>query len=435
MTPDRSDAPVRVPILDRIGFPHGFGWGLVAVIIFMIGDGIESTWLSNYLATAHGYSLTAAGWVVTSYGIVVAIGAFFAGALSDTMGARKVMTIGVGSFILFDLLFILAGLPSGNYALLLVTYCMRGLGYPLFGYGLLTWMMSIAPAGKGSSTAGWFWFAFSLGGQILGSFAASALLPSVGALATLWIGLVAVIVGGVGGLTMIRGGGAPANSEGGADVVGALWRGLSIIWRVPKIGLGGLVKVINLAGISGLAVFYVPYLVGTIGLDESSAILVFTVMGVFAVIGNLVWGFIGDILGYRRTTQWFATTLCFIGTLYLYYMPQVVGPNFAAIAIGGLIMGAGLSAFVPLTALMAGLAPEETGSALSIVNLGSGLATFVGPALAAIFIAPLGISGVVWVFAGMYAAAFVIMAFIRLPNDAKTTAEIPVADEPVTQVA
>jgi predicted MFS family arabinose efflux permease len=431
-----STTPQRRGLLDRVGFPRGMGWGLLAVVLFMIGDGIESTWLSNYLVTNDHYSLGQAGWVITAYGIVVAIGAFLSGALADAIGPRRVMTLGLVSFVVFDLLFILVGLTVGNYWLLIVVYCLRGLGYPLFGYGFLTWMMYRAQPGKESSTAGWFWFAFSLGSQILGSYAASALLPTTGAVATLWAGLGAVVVGGVGGLLLIRGGGSTATGD--APKVGAaIWQGLSIIWRVPKVGLGGLVKVINLSGILAFSVFYVPYLVGTIKMAEGPAILVFTVLGIFAVIGNLVWGFIGDVLGWRRTTQWFATTLCFIAVLWLFYVPQLVGPNFALVAVGGIIMGAGLSAFVPITALMAGFAPTETGSALSIVNLGSGLAAFVGPAIASIFVGIVGIGGVVWILAGMYAAAFVIMAFLRLPGDAKTTASIPtniVAETPATTI-
>jgi polyol permease family len=429
-------APPRRSFVDRLGFPRGLGWGLVAVVIFMIGDGIESTWLSNYLVTAEDYSLGQAGWVITAYGIVVAIGAFLSGALADAIGPRRVMLFGLVSFVIFDLLFILVGLTAHNYVLLLVVYCLRGLGYPLFGYGFLTWMMYRAEPGRESSTAGWFWFSFSLGSQILGSYAASALLPHVGAVPTLWAGLVAVIIGGGGGLLLMRGG-VPMKSGDAPRVASALWQGFSIIWRVPKVGLGGLVKVINLSGILAFSVFYVPYLVGTIGMDEASAILVFTILGIFAVIGNLVWGFLGDRIGWRRTTQWFATTLCFIAVLYLFYIPQVVGPNFPVIAIGGLIMGAGLSAFVPLTALMASFAPRETGSALSIVNLGSGLAAFVGPAIASIFVGIVGVGGVVWILAGMYAAAFVIMAFLRLPGNAKTTATIPadlIAETPTASV-
>lgn len=410
----------RAPALDRIGFPRGLGWGLLAVVVFLIGDGIELTWLTNFLNTVQHYTVQQSGFVVTAYGVIVAIGAFLSGALTDAIGPRRVMLLGLISFVVFDVLFITVGLTAHSYPLLLIFYALRGFGYPLFGYGLLTWMMYVAKPGKQASTAGWFWFAFSLGAQILGSYVSSLVLPTAGAFPTLYIGLGSVLVGGIGGLLLIRQKFVPSGAGQRGAIVKALGQGLSISWRIPKVGLGGLVKVINLSGVLAFSVFYVPYLVGTIKLSLAEAILVFTVLGVFAVIGNLAWGFIGDAIGWRVTVQWFATTLCFIAVLYLYYVPQLVGPNFGLIAIGAVIFGAGLSAFVPVTALMSALAPGETGSALSIVNFGSGLAAFVGPAIASVLIAPLGLGGVVWVLAALYAVAFVIMFFVRLPGDAKT---------------
>ncbi|WP_044358159.1 MFS transporter, partial [Paenibacillus sp. E194] len=61
------------------------------------------------------------------------------------------------------------------------------------------------------------------------------------------------------------------------------------------------------------------------------------------------------------------------------------------------------------------------GAAMSILNLGAGLSAFVGPALVALFIGSLGYAGITWLFAGLFAAAGVLMIFVTLPAEKKTT--------------
>ena len=64
--------------------------------------------------------------------------------------------------------------------------------------------------------------------------------------------------------------------------------------------------------------------------------------------------------------------------------------------------GIALAGFVPIAAIMAVLAPESRGASMSIMNLGSGLSTFTGPAIFGIFFPLVGVSGVIWIFAVMY---------------------------------
>jgi MFS family permease len=78
--------------------------------------------------------------------------------------------------------------------------------------------------------------------------------------------------------------------------------------------------------------------------------------------------------------------------------------------------GIALAGFVPIAAIMAVLAPESKGAAMSIMNLGSGMSTWIGPAIAGIFLPILGVSGVIWIFAFMYLAAAVISYKLRLPG-------------------
>ena len=132
-----------IAAVQRTGFPTDLTVGFFAVIVFVIGDGIEAVWITTYLSSADvGFTVSQASSIVTSYGVIVAIAAFLSGALCDALGCRKVMLIGLVSFLVFDALFIAVGLPSRTMWLLLLFYGMRGFGYPMFAYGFLTCALS-----------------------------------------------------------------------------------------------------------------------------------------------------------------------------------------------------------------------------------------------------------------------------------------------------
>ncbi|MNY23032.1 putative transporter YoaB [compost metagenome] len=96
----------------------------------------------------------------------------------------------------------------------------------------------------------------------------------------------------------------------------------------------------------------------------------------------------------------------------------------------GILWGALLAGYVPLSALVPSLVKKDKGAAMAVLNLGAGLAVFVGPAIVGIFIGSLGNTGVVWILAGLYVLSAVLTRFITLPNNAKTAH----AAEPLTVV-
>jgi MFS family permease len=100
----------------------------------------------------------------------------------------------------------------------------------------------------------------------------------------------------------------------------------------------------------------------------------------------------------------------------LYYVPHAFGANYALAVAAGMAYGTTLAGFVPIGAIMATLAPESRGAAMSIMNLGSGMSTFIGPAVAGLFLPVLGVSGVIWIFAFMYVVAAVISYTLRIPG-------------------
>ncbi|WP_275562856.1 MFS transporter [Streptomyces sp. 5-6(2022)] len=181
-----------LPWVERIGIPKPLMWGYVAVLVFMIGDGVESNYLEPYLRDS-GFSSSGAGLVISAYGAFVAIGSWLSGALSNLWGPRRVMRIGAVLWILFEVLFLAVALPIHNQTLVFVFYGLRGIAYPLFAYAFLLWIQLTARKELRGSAAGWFWFAYSAGLPTIGSGIAAVSIPLLGAYATFWLSLALVV--------------------------------------------------------------------------------------------------------------------------------------------------------------------------------------------------------------------------------------------------
>jgi MFS family permease len=66
---------------------------------------------------------------------------------------------------------------------------------------------------------------------------------------------------------------------------------------------------------------------------------------------------------------------------------------------------------------MPSLAPEEKGAALSLLNLGAGASVWVGPALVGLLLKPLGVAGLMWVFACLYLLSGILALTLRIPPE------------------
>ena len=156
-------------LLDRWGLPKALVYGYIGVLLFMIGDGVESGFISPYMADHGAGSDVRAGYVITLYGVAVMIASWFSGALSDVWGPRRVMMLGFVIWVVFDILYLVFALGTQNYVLMLVFYGIRGFGYPLFAFGFLVWITATAPSARLGTAVGWFYFAFTGGLPTLGS--------------------------------------------------------------------------------------------------------------------------------------------------------------------------------------------------------------------------------------------------------------------------
>jgi MFS family permease len=140
-------------------------------------------------------------------------------------------------------------------------------------------------------------------------------------------------------------------------------------------------------------------------------------MSVTNVVWNLLFGVIGDKLGWRRTVTWFGGGGCAVSTLLLYYSMQGHPASYTLAVIAGMCYGASLSAYTPLGAIMAALAPARKGAAMAILNLGAGASTWVGPAIVGVFLPLLGVAGVMWIFAVLYVISAILTTTMKVAED------------------
>ncbi|MBH2747575.1 MFS transporter [Serratia marcescens] len=408
-------------LIHRIGLSPKLLLGYAGVLVFMMGEGLEQGWLSPYLI-GKGLSIQESALLFSVYGFAAAIAAWFSGVLAEIFTARRVMLAGLLLFLFGSVCFLTFGLPSNNLAIMVPTYALRGLGYPLFAYGFLVWVAYEAPPERLGSAVGIFWFVYSGGLSVLGVLYSSIMLPYLGEIHTLWSALIFVVLGAVIALMLNRDDGAVQSGNREKASLGYVLKGITIAFENPKIGLGGIVRTINTSAAYGFVVFMPMYMMD-MGFTRTHWLQMYAALWTVNIIFNLIFGVISDGLGWRNVVMWFGCVGCALTTLMFYYVPQFFGANYLLTVCAAGLFGACLAAFVPLSAIMPSLAPDNKGAAMSILNLGAGLSTFVGPAVVGLFIGSLGTVGVIWIFTGLYLFSGVLMKFVTLPKESATAQE------------
>ncbi|MER7411714.1 MULTISPECIES: MFS transporter [Streptomyces] len=406
-------------LLDRIGIPKPLLLGYIGVLLFMIGDGVESGFISPYMADHGAGTDVKAGYVITVYGIAVMLASWFSGALSQVWGPRKVMWVGLAIWAVFDALYLLFALGTENYALMLVFYGIRGFGYPLFAFGFLVWITGTAPKARLGTAVGWFYFAFTGGLPTLGSLWSSFTIPGIGHMGTLWSALGLILVGG--GIALL----GAKKREGGERLAApevttgqSLYESVSIIWTHPRVLVGCLVRVINTAPEFGMLVYLPRIFSDDVGFGTDKWLQLLAIIYGTNIFFNLFFGAISDRIGWRTTIATFGALGCAISVTVLYFVPTWLGPDYYWVAVlAGMLYGATLAGFVPISALIPNMAPENKGGAMALLNLGAGGATFVGPAIASLFLPLVGAGGVTIVFLALYLVALVLTFFLKMPEE------------------
>lgn len=400
-------------IYQKIGLPANLVWGYLGILIFMMGDGMEQGWLSPYLID-RGLTIQQTATLFTLYGVTIAVSSWFSGVLTETLNPRRTMLLGLVIYLLGTVLFISRGLGSLDITTLYITYALRGFGYPLFAYSFLVWISYTVPQGALGRAVGWFWFVFTGGLNVLGAFYSSWAIEKLGHIPALWSAVLWVLIGALLALVLNKAR-FPANTASAGSKWQELLKGLTIIKEEPKVALGGIVRVINTTAQFAFPVF-LPVYMESHGFNTTQWLYIWGTIFTSNIAFNLIFGFVGDRMGWQKTIIWFGGVGCGLTTLLLYYSPQIGGGSYALVLAAGILWGACLAGYVPLSALVPSLVQKDKGAAMSVLNLGAGLAVFAGPAIVRIFIGSTGAEGVVWILAGLYFLSAVLTRFITIPG-------------------
>ena len=396
---------------NKLGLPSQLVWGFAGVMLFMMGDGIEQTWLSAYMQSNGIDSAT----LFSVYGLMVALSSWLSGVIGETFGIKRTMLAGCILYIIGVLGFAFVGVPSMNYATLLVTYAVKGLGYPLFAYTFMVWITYRVDKSTLSSAQGWFWFVFTGGLNVLGAYYGVFAKNHIGVTATLASAALFAAAGALLALVVNKSESTnlfvtQKDESRGGNKIKELFSGLAIVGREPKVLLGGIVRVINTTSQFAFVVF-MPLYMAQYGVSEGDWATIWGSIFVFNILFNLIFGIVGDKIGWSKTVTWFGGVGCALTVLLFFYSPQICN-NFWFILVCGILWCIMLAGYVPLSALVPSLVDDNKGAAVSVLNLGAGLAAVTGPLIVKLFQAPLGYEGIAWILAGLYIVSAVLTRII-----------------------
>lgn len=400
----------------KSGLPSHLAWGYFGILIFMMGDGVEQGWLSPYLIE-NGMTIQQSASLFTIYGVTIAISSWFSGVLAETYTPKLTMALGVLLYIIGTIGFVGIGMENLDYTAMLITYAIRGFGYPLFAYSFLVWITYRTEKKELGRAVGWFWFVFTGGLNVLGAYYSSWAIGSIGYQNTLWSSILWVSIGAFCALVLNRDQFRTGKQQDTTtNKIAELLKGITIVKKEPKVGIGGIVRVINTTAQFAFPVF-LPLYMADFGFSTKEWLQIWGTIFTSNIIFNLLFGFIGDRLGWQNTIMWFGGIGCAISTLLFYYSPIWFDGNYWLVMFSGIIWGGLLAGYVPLSALVPSLVKDEKGAAISILNLGAGLPVFIGPAIVGVFIGSIGSEGVVWILAGLYVLSAILTRFITLPKE------------------
>ena len=99
---------------EKLGMHPKLAIGFLGLLLFMIGDGVESGFLSPYMLDLH-FKESQIALVFTLYGVAAALASWLSGVLSDLVGPKKVMWAGLLIWLVLEIPFLTLGLAHRNY--------------------------------------------------------------------------------------------------------------------------------------------------------------------------------------------------------------------------------------------------------------------------------------------------------------------------------
>ncbi|MFZ4831747.1 MFS transporter [Rouxiella sp. Mn2063] len=417
------------------GLPMNLFWGYIAIALFMSGDGFEMAFLSKHIIDL-GFSASESAVVFTVYGLAAALAAWSSGVVAELITPQKAMRIGFVLWVVMHVLFMIFGLGMKSYPLMLLFYGIRGLAYPLFIYSFVMLVVQNVPKQNLSSAMGWFWAMYSIGIGCVGSYLPSFTIPFMGETGTLWFAIAWVMAGGLMALIMLRNTGTTSSKVNLSrkEKISELSRAVTILFTNKNIFLSSMIRIINTISLFGFAVIMPMLFVERLGFTISEWLQIWAVFFFVTIFTNVMWGILGEKIGWLRQVRWFGCIGCALSSLAFYYIPMHFGHNYWAAMIPAVMLGITVAAFVPMTAVFPALEPHHKGAAVSIYNLSAGLSNFAAPAIASIVLPFFDIVGVVWVYTALYLIAAVLTMMVKVDqpgHSPKASAVTPTAAKAV----
>ena len=413
MTTENTAVATREHLLFRMGIYPPLAWGYLGLLLFMIGDGVESGYLSPYLL-ARGISQSEVAAVFTAYGVTAAVAAETApghvdrarnlGCLRSPVSAHPVNVSGI-----FDRppLLCPARIRLSSVRLRLPGVDHRGNAGAPAGHG---GRLVLVRVHRRSADLGvTFCQLFGPADRRL-QHAVDIARPG-GARRIPRVSIRWRIPG------LREPAGYRRLAPEGENPLKTLLASVTIAWRVPKTAAGCVVRIINTAPQFGFLVFLPVFFTQTVGFTLTAWLRLLSATFLSNIAWNLLFGIIGDKFGWRRTVALCGGVGSAITTLLLYYVPHIFGGNYTLCVVAGVMYGATLAGYVPLSALMPSLAPDHRGAAMSMLNLGAGASTWVGPAIVGLCLPSLGVGGVMWIFAVLYLVSAALALTLKLPSE------------------
>jgi polyol permease family len=407
-----------------LGMPLALLGGYIAIVFCMTGDGIEQAFLSKYVVNL-GFTAGDSALLFTVYGATAALASWLSGVLADVFTPRRIMLAGVAWWLVFHVMFLWLGLGHLNLPLMLLFYGIRGVAYPLFFYGFFVWVVQRSRPHELASAIGWTWSMFTIGYGIVGSYLPSFTIQWIGYMGTLWMSMAWVFAGGLmiyfftGGISSTPN----ASIEQGESKFGEITKCVTLIFNNRNIALALITRIICNLSLFGFPVIMpLLYTSPQVGFSVPEWARIWGMFFLVQPITNVLWGLIGDRIGWMRQMRWVGFCGCGTASLLFYWIPLHFPHNMFAASIAALLFAFTVTAFVPMGAIFPMMEPKHKGAAVSVQNLGGGLANFGGPMLAALILPLWGFKGVVIVYGALYYLAAILTLFIHVDQPKGTSA-------------
>ncbi|MGO2962361.1 MAG: RbtT/DalT/CsbX family MFS transporter [Carnobacterium maltaromaticum] len=401
-------------ITNRIGIPVSLFYGYIGLIFFMLGAGIETSWFSAFLVSS-GYEIQLVSVIFSLYGLFVALFSWLTSFFVNIFSVRKVMIAGLIIYLVSSVILI-AGIYFELLPVIALAYTLRGASYPLFAYAFLIWITLRSEFKNLGKATSWFWFSFNLGLTIISPLLASLLLKFSNSINILAVGMVMALLGSFFALKVNRDYLPAFNNN--KSILYEMKEGVMILFEYPRLAIGLVVKAINNIGQFGFVIMMPIFLVNH-GYSLSQWGIIWATTYVVNSFAGILFGNLGDYYGWRKIVCYFSGTLtalsCFLIGSVVFYFPG----NFFLLMLAFIVFSFGIAAFGPLSALIPAMALEKKTTALSVLNLGSGLSNFLGPVLVTVLFQKFDGFFVLAVFAVLYLLASILAIFLKTPEELK----------------